>query len=211
MIDREFLCNRNINEANSLPDLMHSLNPDSENEINLFEHSLYYNDQEFKSCMTRGNCELRMLNLNVGGLNAKFDKLKLFLAECNNDASPLSVITLQETHLTPEIDVNYFQLPGYNMVNDFARLNRCGGIAIFVHSSFSLKRLDPTQFMQNSTVHESMFLEIYNNACKYKKYIIGSIYRRPSQLVTDLTQFIDEFSGDPYKNSCNLQTILHKW
>ena len=68
--------------------------PDSENEINLFEHSLYYNDQEFKSCMTRRNCDLRMLNLNVGGLNAKFDKLKLFLAECNNDASPLSVITL---------------------------------------------------------------------------------------------------------------------
>ena len=78
MIDREFLCNRNINEANSLPDLIHSLNPDSENEINLFEHSLYYNDQEFKSCMTRWNCELRMLSLNVGGLNAKFDKLKHF-------------------------------------------------------------------------------------------------------------------------------------
>ena len=29
---------------------------------------------------------------------------------------------------------------------------------------------------------------------KYRKYIIGSIYRRPSQLVADLTQFIDEFS-----------------
>ena len=83
------------------------------------------------------------------------------------------------------------------MVNDNAITNkydRCGGIAIYVHSSFSLKRLDPTQFMQNSTVYESMFLEIYNNACKYKKYIFGSIYRRPSQLVTDLTQFIDEFS-----------------
>ena len=39
-----------------------------------------------------------------------------------------------------------------------------------------------------------MFLEIYNNSCKYSKYIIGSIYRRPSQLVADLTQFIDEFS-----------------
>ena len=36
MIDREFLCNRNITEANSLPDLMHSLNPDSKNEPNLF-------------------------------------------------------------------------------------------------------------------------------------------------------------------------------
>ena len=80
------------------------------------------------------------------------------------------------------------------MVNDFARLNKCGGIAIYVHSSFSLKRLDALKFLQNSTVYESMFLEIYNNSCKYRKYIIGSIYRRPSQLVADLTQFIDEFS-----------------
>ena len=194
MIDREFLCNRNINKANSLPDLMHSLNPDSENEPNLIEHSLYYSDKDYKSCMTRANGELRMLNLNIGGLNSKFDKLKLFLAECNNDTSPLSVITLQETHFTSEIDVNYFQLPGYTMVNDFARLNKCGGIAIYVRSSFSLKRLDVSKFMQNSTVYESMFLEFYNNSCKYRKYIIGSIYRRPSQLVADLTQFIDEFS-----------------
>ena len=114
MIDREFLCNRNINEANSLPDLMHSLNPDSENEPNLIEHSLYYSDKDYKSCMNRANGELRMLNLNIGGLNSKFDKLKLFLAECNNDTSPLSVITLQETHFTSEIDVNYFQLPGFH-------------------------------------------------------------------------------------------------
>ena len=173
---------------------MHSLNPDSKNEINLIEHSLYYSDQEYKSFMTRANGELRMLNLNIGGLYSQFDKLKLFLAECSNDTFPLSVITLQETHFTSEIDVNYFQLPGYTMVNDFARLNKCGGIAIYVHSLFSLKRLDSTKFMQNSTVYESMFLEIYNNSCKFRKYIVGSIYRRPSQLVADLTQFIDEFS-----------------
>ena len=142
---------------------MHSLNPDSENEPKLIEHSLYYSDKDYKSCMTRANGELRMLNLNIGGLNSKFDKFKLFLVEWNNDTSPLSVITLQETHFTSEIDVNYFQLPG-------------------------------SKFMQNSTVYESMFLEIYNNSCKYRKYIIGSIYRRPSQLVADLTQFIDEFS-----------------
>ena len=121
--------------------------------------------------MTRANGELRMLNLNIGRLNSKFDKLKLFLAECNNDTFPLSVITLhvQETHFTSEIDLNYLQLPGCTMENDFARLNKCGGIAIYVHSLFLLKRLDSTQFMQNSTVYESMFLEIYNNSCKYRK------------------------------------------
>ena len=156
MTDREFLCNRNISEANSLPDLLQSLNPDSENEINLLEHSLYYNDQEYKSCVTRANCELRMLNLNIGGLNSKFDNLRLFLAKCNNDTFPISVITLQETHFTSEIDLNYFQLPGYTILNDVFCLNKCVGIAIYVHSSFSLKRLDATQFMQNSTVYETI-------------------------------------------------------
>ena len=173
---------------------MQSINPDYENELNFIEHSLYYSDQEYKACMARTNSELRMLNLNIGGLNSKFDKFKLFLAECNDDKFPLSVITLQETHLSPEIDINCFQLPGYTMVNDFARLIKCGGIVIYVHSSFSLKRLDTSEFKQNSTVYEAMFLEIYNNDYKYKKYIVGSLYRRPSQFVADITQFTEEFS-----------------
>ena len=85
MIDRDLLCNRNINEPNSLPELVQSTNPDSENELNFIEHSLYYSDQEYKACMARTNGELRMLNLNIGGLNSKFDKFILFLAECNDD------------------------------------------------------------------------------------------------------------------------------
>ena len=80
------------------------------------------------------------------------------------------------------------------MVNDFAHLNKCGGVAIYVHSSFSLKRLDTSDFMQNSTVYEAIFLEIYNNNYKYKKYIFGSLHRRPSQLVADITQFTEKFS-----------------
>ena len=100
MIDRDFLCNININEANSLPDLVQSINHDSKNELNSIEHSLYYSDQEYKACMSRTNGELRMLNLNIGGLNAKFDKFNFFLTECNDDKFPLSVITLQETHVS---------------------------------------------------------------------------------------------------------------
>ena len=132
--------------------------------------------------------------LKICGINSNFDKFNLFLTECNDDKFPLSIITLQETHLSPETDVNYFQLPGYTMVNDFARLNKCGGIAIYVHSSFSLKRLDTSEFKQISTVYEAIFLEIYNNNYKYKKYIVGSLYRRPSQLVADITKFTGEFS-----------------
>ena len=81
----------------------------------------------------------------------------------------------------------------------------CCGIAIYVHSSFSLKRLDTSEFMQNSTVYEAIFLEIYINY-KYKKYIVGSLYRRPSQLVADITQFTEEFSETLAKIHANCPT-----
>ena len=39
-----------------------------------------------------------------------------------------------------------------------------------------------------------MYLEIYNKDASFHKYVIGSVYRRPSNLLDDLTQFIEEFS-----------------
>ena len=38
-------------------------------------------------------------------------------------------------------------------------------------------------------------LTVYNNHYKHQSYVIGSIYRRPSDLIADLTQFTDEFSA----------------
>ena len=49
------------------------------------------------------------------------------------------------------------------------------------------------EFKQNSDVFEGIVLEIFNNSLKHKKYVIGSIYRRPSGVVADISQFIDEF------------------
>ena len=80
------------------------------------------------------------------------------------------------------------------MVYDLARINTFGGVAIYVHDSFSFNRLDTVAFKQNSTVYESMYLEIYNKDASFHKYIIGSVYRRPSELLDDLKQFIEEFS-----------------
>ena len=39
-----------------------------------------------------------------------------------------------------------------------------------------------------------MYLEIYNKDASFHKYVIGSVYRRPSDFLDDLTQFIKEFS-----------------
>ena len=195
MGSRDFLRNRNINETNSLPDLVQGIDPLSDDDVNVIDHSLYYSDLEYQNLISQGNGVLRILYLNCGGLNAKFNKLKNFLSEFNKDKFPVSIITLQETHLLPNTDVNFFQLPGYTLVYGFASINTFGGVAIYMHDSFSFERLDIELFHQISTVFESILFKVYNNHCKHQSYVISSIYnRRSSDLIADLTQFTNEFS-----------------
>ena len=51
--NREFLENINIDERNSLPNLVQNISPDSEEEINFIDHSIYYTDQDYKECISR--------------------------------------------------------------------------------------------------------------------------------------------------------------
>ena len=95
---------------------MHNMDSGFENEINIIEHSPYYSDQDFRNVVDQVSGSLRILNLNCGGLNAKFEKLKIFLSECINNFHPLSVIALQETHLIAGTDINSLQIPDYNLV-----------------------------------------------------------------------------------------------
>ena len=194
MINCEFINNQNINESNSLVELIQHMDPDFEDEVNIIEHSKYYDEDEFKSMTECMNGTLQILNLNCGGLSAKFNKLNLFLANCNHSRFPISVITLQETHFNSSTDFNYYNIPGYTMINDPARINSFGGVTIYLHNSFSYTRLPADTFKQNSPVYESMFLEIYKFDSKFKKYIIGNVYRRPSEYVDDLNTFINEFT-----------------
>ena len=98
MANRDFLENRNINAGNSLHDLVQHISPDSEEEVNFIDHFIYYNDQDYKGCIARSKGALRILNLNCGGLNAKIDHLKIFLAECNNTSLPLQETDTGNAH-----------------------------------------------------------------------------------------------------------------
>ena len=101
---------------------------------------------------------------------------------------------MQETHLITGTDINLLQIPDYNLVYDLARINTFGGVALYVHKSFGFERLSAAQFNQTSAVYESLLLQIYNNENKYKKYVVGSVYRRPPGLSADVTQFRNEFT-----------------
>ena len=128
MVNRDFINNTNINESNSLVDLFRHIDPDFDNEINIIDHSLYVSDVEFRDTIDRSKGTLKMLNLNCAGLSAKFDKLKIFLSTCNNQHNPISVITLQETHITATTDLSQFDIPEYTLISDITRINNSGGI-----------------------------------------------------------------------------------
>ena len=80
------------------------------------------------------------------------------------------------------------------MVYDDSRLSKHGGLITYIHDSFCFERLSDVVYNQNSTVYESMFLKIPNKTSEFTKYIIGNIYRRPSSILAELDQFIEEFT-----------------
>ena len=124
--------NIDLNEGNSLPHLIEQMNPNCEGELNPIEHSNYFSNEEFMKTHLQTNGKLTILNLNCQCINSKFDKIKLFLECINNNAMPVSVITLQETWANNETEMNYFHLPNYTMVYDDSRLSKHGGLITYI-------------------------------------------------------------------------------
>ena len=86
-----------LNEENSLLHLLDQISPEIENETNLLEHSKYYNDVDFKSVLhNASSSKISMISLNCRSINAKFDKLKIFLDDVNK-GHPIAAICIQES------------------------------------------------------------------------------------------------------------------
>ena len=59
--------------------------------------------------------KIKMLSLNCQSINAKFEKLKAFLAVINA-YTEISIICLQETWGHENVDMSFYNLPNYLMV-----------------------------------------------------------------------------------------------
>ena len=70
-----FLFSEGRTEENSFTHLIKSISPDTENEIELNEHSNYYTDDDFVNNIQITESKIKMLSLNVRALK----KLKAFL------------------------------------------------------------------------------------------------------------------------------------
>ena len=189
-----FIHNTGLNEKNSFPHLLDAICPSAENESDLIEQSKYYDDHEFKSVLQKFNSKISILNLNCQSINAKFDKIKIFLDDIN-DMNSLSIICIQETWSQDDIDMTVFNLPNYTMLYANRRISTRGGFIIYVHDDFVFQELNATlPISHTSMLYESLIIEVWRKNWEFQKYTIGNIYRLPLYTSDDLTGFINEYT-----------------
>ena len=77
------------------------------------------------------NSKMCILSLNCQSINAKFDKINMFI-DYVNDQSPISIICIQESWRHNKI--TYCSIPNYTMVNQNRRLSTHAWRSYHVHS-----------------------------------------------------------------------------
>ena len=90
--------------------LLHHIDPEFEDEVNIVEQSRYYRNNTIQNNFGQTKNGTQILNLNCGGLPSKCNRFKMFLASYNDIPSPVSVITIQETHFTHNADPSFYEL-----------------------------------------------------------------------------------------------------
>ena len=90
--NNKFIHNTGLNENNYLSHLLDTISPDMEDESNIIEQSKYYDDADFKDALQQYNGNVSILSLNCQSINAKYDKVKLFLDDVNTH-NPISIMT----------------------------------------------------------------------------------------------------------------------
>ena len=105
--NNSFIYNTGLNRENSLTHLLYVISPEIENEIDLIKSSKCYDDKDFKVILNSINNGICIVSLNCQSINAKFEKLKLFLDDVNTQ-NPISVICIQESWGHEKIDIIFF-------------------------------------------------------------------------------------------------------
>ena len=84
---------------------------------------------------------------------------------------------IQESWSHEEIDITYFSLPNYTLINANRRLSLHGGLITYIHDDFTFKELnDMLPISGTSTLFESLFIEIWKKNSHHQKYVRNRKY-----------------------------------
>ena len=88
-----------------------------EQESQILKHSSYYDADQFAELTDGCRHNYRILTLNIESINAKFDELTIYIEELSKINFKFTVICLQETWLSDEVDLSIFKIAGYDCIS----------------------------------------------------------------------------------------------
>ena len=148
-----------------------------EQESQLLKHSSYYEADQFAELTDRCRHNFRILTLNIESINAKFDELTIYIEELSKINFKFSIICLQETWLSDDVDLSIFKIAGYDCISQGKSCSKKGGLLIYIDNKFDSELVIKVSGggLQNSTV-------------------IFNLYRPPKPGNDILKEFIEELT-----------------
>ena len=147
----------------------------SEDEINCFSHSKYFDSYELGEVLYSHIDDFSMLSLNVQSLQSKFDSLISYLSYLQSHSFSFHAICLQETWLKDGQDTSLYQIPGYQLISQGKKCTGHGGLAVYLSTDYTYKILS---MYDTSDIWEGLFMEITGDNLK-RKITLANIYRPP--------------------------------
>ena len=152
----------------------------------------YYTIDKYNTlCSTLPNTNkaLKIIHLNIRGLEKNFDNLLLYLNSLDNT---FDIICLSETHI---LDINYaknrYILEGYDTfyVSSYIKY---GGCAIYAKTSLNVTQIKP--LTKSTSTCDYIFIKLpkYKNN---KPLVVGAYYRHCLQNKSDVMNFLNDFEN----------------
>ena len=182
-----FINNTTFKPENSLTHLLDTYEP--EDEVANIKLSEYTDKNTLSESLQSAKISLSILSLNSQSLNAKFDDFQIAIEQLNRN-NQISVICIQETWLYSDSPTSLFDLPNYQLISRGKYCSNHGGLITYIQYDFNW---EPVSIKDQTTGWENLLAKLSHNSQNSKKYIVGNIYRLPSETVNDLQTFNDEF------------------
>ena len=177
-----------INNLNHILGNLDDLSADTE----FPSHVTYIDTLSLEFKLPSAKEHFTVFSLNIQSINAKFDYLSALFKDLSAKGVGFSAICLQESWLSKEDDVNFFQIPNYNIIHQGKTCSGHGGLIIYLHENYSWQ---VRQLHEQSDTWEGLFIDIYGDNLA-KHITLGNIYRPPKCNNNDqvISTFINELA-----------------
>ena len=116
----------------------------------------------------------------------------------NANSCTVSAIVIQETWLASNTSCNFglLNIDQYQFISKARTTSKCGGLAIYLHSSYNYKLHELQEENTDTKLWEHLTISIMNKDSYtfQKPVIISNIYRPPYETANKHKQFLSEFS-----------------